>query len=267
MRKLVIFAALLNCYTLSYGQDRSFTYTYESGVLNKGQKEIELWTTLSGGRANYYRGIEHRLEFETGLGGNLQTAFYLNCAYSKGIEAENGVQLLKSDLEYSFSNEWKYKMTDPIANTVGSALYFEYTLKSSSTELEGKFIVDKQIGQTIHAFNLVGEYAVFKEFIKNGNNIGTKSQSEWLIELNYSFACKIREGLSAGMELFNQNQFSAISEFENSILSLGPCISYNSSGFWVNLTFMPRVAILKGGDPELKDHEKLQTRLAFSYAF
>ncbi len=82
-----------------FAQDRVFTYTYQSPVLNKGQKEIEVWTTLRGGRNDYFRGIDHRLEFEIGLGKRLQTAFYLNYGYSRGIETQNEIQ---SDKYFNF---------------------------------------------------------------------------------------------------------------------------------------------------------------------
>ena len=52
----------------TFGQDRLFTYTYQSGVLNSGQREIEVWNTLRAGRENYYSRLDHRTEFEFGLG-------------------------------------------------------------------------------------------------------------------------------------------------------------------------------------------------------
>jgi hypothetical protein len=266
MKRLLIFLMLVNV-TSIYAQDRIFTYTYQSGVLNKGQKELEVWTTLQNSRTNFFRGLDHRLEFEIGLGGKLQTAFYLNYGYSKGIEEIDGKQQLISSSAYSFSNEWKYKLTDPVANTFGSALYFEYGLSPSETELEGKIIIDKQIGRSIHAFNLVGEYEFFKDFSPVADKIAVNSGHELKVELNYAIAYTIKEGFTAGMEVFNENQFSPSSEWENSVLSLGPCLSYSSKGIWINLTFLPQLTNLKGGGLELTEHEKLQTRLAFSYAF
>ena len=60
------------------GQDRIFTYTYQTNVLHSGQREIEVWNTLETGREDYYQRLRSRVEYELGLGGNLQTAFYLN---------------------------------------------------------------------------------------------------------------------------------------------------------------------------------------------
>jgi hypothetical protein len=266
MKNLIILVTIINC-TALFGQDRIFTYTYQSGVLNKGQKELEVWTTMHNGRADYYRAFDHRLEFEVGLGGKIQTAFYLNYGYSKGVTESNGVQQLNTNTEYSFSNEWKFKLTDPVADFLGSALYFEYTLSPSATELEGKIILDKQKGKILQALNVTGEYEFFKDFISEGNKINTGSDQELKIEFNYALSYKIKEGLSIGLELFNENQFSGSMELEYSLLSLGPVLSYNINSFWINLTVMPQITNLKGKGLELTENEKLQTRLVFSYAF
>ncbi len=64
----------------------------------------------------------------------------------------------------------------------------------------------------------------------------------------------------------NQNQI-AESQWESSVLLFGPSFSYYTNGFWVNLAFMPQIANFKGGGLELNDHERLQSRLIFSYVF
>jgi hypothetical protein len=265
MRRILLFIVLINSVGV-FAQDRVFTYTYQSLVLNKGQKEIEVWSTLRGGRHDYFRGIDHRLEFEIGLGKRLQTAFYLNYGYSKGIETNNDIQSVNSRNTYSFSNEWKFKITDPVADALGSALYFEYGIGPDETELEGKIILDKQYGRTLHAFNIVGEYEFEKEFESENGKLEAETEREAYFELDYAFSFRIKDGLALGLETRNQNQFSTTSELESSVLSLGPCLSYYTDGFWLNFTIMPQIADLKGGGLELTEHEKLQIRLAFSFA-
>lgn len=249
-----------------FAQDRVFTYTYQSLVLNKGIKEIEVWTTLRGGRNDYFQGVDHRLEFEIGLGKKLQTAFYLNYGYSKGIETFDEIQSVNTRNSYSFSNEWKLKLTDPVANALGSALYFEYGIGTGETELEGKIILDKQVGRTLHALNIVAEYEFEKEFESENGGLETETEREVYVEFDYAFSLRIKSGFALGLEARNQNQFSVNNELESSVLSLGPCFSYYTNDFWMNLTLMPQVANLKGGGLELTEHEKLQIRLAFSFA-
>lgn len=265
MRKIFLIIAILG-FVKANAQDRVFTYTYQSGVLNKGQKEIEIWTTLANGRENFYKELQHRMEFEIGLGSKLQTSFYLNYGYSKAVIEVNGTQSLNSEVDYGFSNEWKLKLSDPVANRIGSALYFEYTLAPAETAFEGKFIIDKQTGNFVNAFNLVGEYVIAKIFVPNGTKLKAENEHELNVELNYGLSYKVKDHLSIGLEAFNQNQI-AKSKLESSVILLGPCISYSTNGFWINLACMPQIANLKGGGLELKDHERLQTRLVFSYEF
>ena len=266
MRKILLLMTLICILAGAKAQDRVFTYTYQSGVLNKGQKEIEVWSTLSGGRNNFYRSLEHSLEFEVGLGKKLQTSFYLNYGNSSVVVEENGNQLLNNSTSYSFSNEWKLKLTDPVADRMGSALYFEYALASTSSAFEGKFILDKQMGNFVSAFNLVGEYEVFRAFIPEGNRLRSEKAGEFTLELNYGLSCRINDHLNLGLEAMSQNRISG-SAWENSVLLMGPAISYSTNGFWVNLTCMPQITNLKGRGLELTDHERLQTRLIFSYEF
>jgi len=264
MKKILLFSVLLISLS-TQAQDRLFTYTYQSNVLNKGQKELEVWSTLSNGRDNFYRAFDHSLEFEVGLGSKLQTSIYLNYGYSKGIETDNQIQSLVSNNHFSFSNEWKLKLTDPVVHPIGSALYFEYKLGTDETELEGKLILDKQIGKSTHALNLVGEYEMGNNFISNGNNIDLHPFSEYKFEINYGYAYKLNTNWALGVELMNQNTI-ADGNWEYSVLSAGPAFSYSIDGFWINLSLMPQLTNLKTGNLEFHDNQKLQTRLILSYA-
>ena len=159
MKKFLIFGLLLSTLTNS-AQDRLFTYTYQSTVLNKGQKELEIWNTLKTGREDYYSRLDHRTEFEIGLGGKLQTAFYLNLTSKTATIDENSTKFLETENEISFSNEWKLKLLDPVVNPLGLAIYGEYSIGSNEYELEGKLILDKKIGNLAIAANATYELEV-----------------------------------------------------------------------------------------------------------
>jgi hypothetical protein len=265
MRKLILIPVFF-CIIQLHAQDRLFTFTYQSNVLNKGNRELEVWTTMRNTHENYYRAFDHSLEFEIGLGNKLQTAFYLNYGYAKGIEATNNVQTLFSENNYSFANEWKLKLTDPVVNPFGSALYFEYTLSSDVFELEGKLIIDKQYGNLVQAFNLTGEYEFKNQFISNGNLIDVEKEKEFTINLNYALAYKLNNHFSIGAEFMNKNVFEK-DELEFSVFSAGPCFSYFNDGFWINLSYLPQINDFKTNHLELISNERMQTRLIFSYAF
>jgi len=264
MKKYLLSMGLLIGVVAVNAQDRLFTYTYQSNVNSKGQKELEVWSTMHNGRDNFYRAFDHTLEFEIGLGSKLQTSFYLNYGYSKGIETNAGVDNLFSNNDYSFSNEWKLKLSDPVANTIGSAVYFEYKLGTSETELEAKIILDKQIGKTLQCINIVGENEFEKNFETSGSKIKAENESEWKFEFNYGFSYQLNKNLAFGIEARNQNIVDD-KVWEFSVLSAGPCISYNHEGFWMNLTILPQISNLKSSKRELTENEKLQTRLIFAY--
>jgi hypothetical protein len=263
MKKIILLSFLFISLWIQ-AQDRLFTFTYQSNVLNKGQKEIEIWSTMRTGRDNFYQAFNHSLEFEVGLGSKLQTSFYLNYGYSKGIETTGTIQSVASENSYSFANEWKLKLTDPVANPIGSALYFEYKLGTDETELEGKLILDKMVGNSTHALNIVGEYEIEKKFVPNGDMIDVKSEGEYKLEFNYGYAYKLNKNWALGVELMNQNTISD-GNWEYSVVSAGPSLSYNIEGFWVNLSVMPQITNLKTGNLEFHDNQKLQTRIIFSY--
>jgi hypothetical protein len=71
---LLLFPLTITSFT-TYAQDRMFTYTYQSNVLNKGQRELEVWNTLRMGKQDYFSRFDNRTEYEIGLGSNLQTSF------------------------------------------------------------------------------------------------------------------------------------------------------------------------------------------------
>jgi hypothetical protein len=265
MKQLLITLLTLAAFTLN-AQDRLFTYTYQSNVLNKGQKELEVWTTMRNTREDFYRAFDHRLEFEIGLGSKLQTAFYLNYGYSAGISGGEGAQSLSTSTDYSFANEWKLKLTDPVANAIGSAAYFEYKLGTEEIELEAKLIFDKQIGKLIQALNVVGEYEVKNEYETIGDDLELEHENEVKVLFHYGLSYQLNKNFAFGFEAMNKNKYEE-DEWHYSVLSAGPCISYNMDGFWVNLSCMPQITNFKTGDLELAKNEKVQTRLIFSYVF
>ncbi len=252
--------------SVAYAQDRLFTFTYQSTVLSKGQKELEIWTTQRESRDKYYSAFDHRIEFEIGLGANLQTAFYLNYGYSKSVISNIASESVLNEYIYSVSNEWKYKLSDPVLSVIGSALYFEYTLGVDKTELEAKVILDRQLGNTLHALNIVGEYEVKKKFTTSGTQINIGNTIERKLLFIYGLSVHLTPNFYAGLELWNKNKFESGSH-HYSVFSAGPCLSFSMEGFWANLTILPQLLNFKTGKRELNKNEKLQTRLIFSYVF
>src|SRR6476469_10522763 len=84
---LLLFTIILQC---AKAQDRYFARAYTSNVLPKGSFDIELWhTSRFGHEGEYFHAMDQRVEYEVGLGGNLQTAFYFN-HFQKSVSDSTG---------------------------------------------------------------------------------------------------------------------------------------------------------------------------------
>jgi hypothetical protein len=269
MRKLILLPVLfvLIVSQESRAQDRMFNYVYQSLVLNKGQKELEIWTTLRTGREDYYRRLDARAEFEIGLGKRLQTAFYLNySSKAAGYMIGDTLAAIENEGEFSFSNEWKYKFSDPVANAIGSALYGEVTVSATELELEAKMILDKRIGRVTQALNLSFE----PEWAWAPSGAEITAGTEYKFEFSYAFGANLGKGFSLGAELLNPNVYTVADGWAHSAIYAGPTLSYSGDNFWINVTFMPQVAGLRGITPgqglNLSEYERYQARVLFSYA-
>jgi hypothetical protein len=240
--------------------ERKFTYTYETSVLPQGAREIELWNTYQTGKPYFYRELNQRMEYEFGLGGNLMTSLYMNYEWTA---ADVNGDVSKSN-SVSISNEWKYKLSDRTADPIGFGLYGEATLGLDESELEGKLLFDKQLGQTLLAFNAVFE----REWESNIKNSVTVTEGESKLEFNFGASFALTQNFSAGVEVFNQNLLSEEEETGHSALFGGPVVSYTAENWWATLTFMPQLASLKNtanGKLDLDEYQKYEARLLFSF--
>ena len=239
---------------------------------------MEVWITHKYGREDYYSSIQNRLEFEIGLTQRLQTAFYLNLNASTSpvtfvaptIDSTGELIFeersdLRTTFDVGFSNEWKYQLTSPVTNKIGSALYGEITIFPNEFELEGKLILDKKFNRVTTALNLVGEIEWEAEHEEEENE--TEWEKESKFEIDYGIVYSINNHWNIGFEARNNNVIEPEGEWEHSALFLGPTFSYKQDNWWLVLAVQPQVTDLKGGGLSLQEHEKLNSRLLFSYSF
>ncbi len=252
--------------TSTLANERIFGYTYQTNVLGKGHREIEIWNTFRFQREDFYRRFIHRVEYEIGLGGGVQTAFYLNientAAYRSGMQPT-----IEKELAVGFSNEWKFKLSDPAADAVGSALYAEVGVFANELELEAKLILDKQIGNGTHALNIVAE----PEWEVEADGSSTETEYEFNLEFDYGFSYRLNESWNVGLEIRSHQEYTPNAGWEHSAVFAGPTLAYRTEGWWMTLTVLPQVYAFKT-EPgsthkhlELRGHERLETRLLFSF--
>ena len=237
---------------------------------------MEIWTTLRTGREDFYRSLDNRFEFEVGIAKNLQTAFYLN-SFQTAQETRfvdnlaNQIVSIEKSIGWSFSNEWKLKLSDPVGNVIGSALYGEFTIAPTETELEFKLILDKKTGPFFHALNLVSEFEFETELSDDDGRLEIGTEEKTKLKLVYGIARNLNQHWHIGLESFLKAG-QAKDPMDYMVLFAGPGCSYSKGSFWLNLTIMPQVAGLlhptEGASGlYLEKEEKLQTRLMFSYVF
>jgi hypothetical protein len=240
--------------------ERHFTYLYETAILPPGGREIEVSTTFRAGRDQYYSALDHRLEFEFGITEKVMSSFYLNWS---NVSSEGSLGTVGNEFEWQgISSEWKWKLSDPVADPLGFALYGEVSYGTKEFELEAKTLFDKKIGNLLLAANLVAE----------GEFETGPDETELEADLGASFA--ITPHFSAGLELRNHNEIAEESgseemEWEHSALFLGPNLSYATENWWVTLSVLPQLPALmkeEGGSMfVLDEHEKINARLLFSF--
>jgi len=258
MKKLLFISIICIIASNILGNERKFTYTYQSGVLGKNNKELEIWTTARTGRdIPYYARLDNRMEFEWGVTDNLQTAFYINF---RNVTIDNG-QGIKTEFNFQgISSEWKYQFTKPAKDPVGLALYGELGLNTNEAEIEAKLILDKRVKKNTFALNFV--------FENEWELSSAEGESETALEADFGWCYDISGSLSAGIEIRNHNEIIE-GEWEHSALFAGPVVSFSQSEWWLTLTVLPQIAALKGktgnSNLVLDEHEKLEARLLFSF--
>jgi len=249
---------------VSSANERRFAYVYESSVLSPRARELEVWNTYRTGKPYFFRRLDQRLELEFGVADRLMTSLYLN--YEWIMNDSNGNAPggdLQSEQGASVSSEWKYKFFDRVADPLGLALYGEYTLGLHEQELEGKIILDKQVGRLLVAGNLVAEHE-WKTDLRDGV---VENATEVKLEINGGISFNITGQLSLGFEAIQQNVFED-GEIEHAALFAGPVVSYATDQWWVTLTVLPQIAGLAGAAVDglnLEEFERSQVRLLLSF--
>jgi hypothetical protein len=258
MKKILFLCFILTLFENSNCNERKFSYVYQSSVLGKGNKELEIWSTARIGKEiPYYAGLDNRIEFEWGITNNLQTAFYFNFS---NISQDNGSGMTEGFDFKGISSEWKYQFSKPFKDPIGFAVYGELGLNTDEVELETKLIFDKKISKHTLALNFVFEPEWELSSGESETEIGLEGDFGWCYNISSSF--------TAGIEVRNHNEISE-GEWEHSALFAGPVLSFSQPSWWAILTVMPQIAALKGktgnSNLVLDEHEKLETRLLFSF--
>jgi len=263
------------CSTL-FAQDRMFAYTYQTNVLNKGDFDIEFQNTLLTGKAGDFspyvfgQHLDQRLEFEFGLGSKIQTSFYFNSELFN--YADKSSTDMNQELKISFSNEWKWKLADPVADLFGATLYEELEFGGNNIEFETKIILDKRWQNDLLAFNLVGTYEIEKEITRENNITSAVWANNSPVELDLGYMHFFNQYISLGLEIRNNNDITEDNGWINSVWFAGPAFHASIGKFFTNITAFAQIAnihktVYAPGNLDLNDYEAFEFRVLVGYSF
>ncbi|MBI3512290.1 MAG: hypothetical protein HY064_16640 [Bacteroidetes bacterium] len=266
------FAGTLSLFSILHAQDRQYVWTYQCTTLPKGAKDLEAWSTWSYGRNYFYQRLDTRLEMEVGLTDRIQSAFYFNAshaAFGANLDTLGGIANTNVDgifhsSEFSFSNEWKWRLTDATA-PIGFTLYAEYGLAPGKFELENKLIFDKKFPKDNFALNLVNETEIYYSS-KKGKTIRS---TEYEPELDLAYMHMLKPAWGLGLEMRNSNEIEN-GNWNFSAIMGGPTLFYAGSGHFIIIGFMPQWMNLHKTDDApnnlvLNAREKYAVRMLFGF--
>lgn len=227
---------------------RRFTFVYEAGTMPQGEVEYEQWITWKTDKdsdSDFDR-IDFRHEIEIGITDRFQLAFYLSdWRYENGASVDDGAEWRNAAIEVI------YNLADPATESFGLALYGEIKLGDEKVELEGKIIVQKNIGKWVFAYN-----ATVEAEWEGSDFSEDKGEFQQTLGGNYQFSPKI----FAGFELLHEIEYDDWDTWGDHILYAGPNVSYHSDQWWVTLT--PLVQIT-----DVEDEANFLLRLIFGIDF
>lgn len=232
----------------SLADERHFAFSYETITAAKGQVELENWITWQarrggGDNANLWK---FRTEIEYGITDRLQLGLYLaNWNLTNDATHDNSVRY------ESASAELIYRMSHPTTDPIGSAIYLEVAGGHNLFAVEGKLLLQKNIGKLIVIWNgvLEAEWA--------GRGLRERTG---VLEQTFGVSYQIMPAFSAGGELVHAVAFADWSKSGPNILFAGPNISWRFKRGYVTAATLFQCT-------NIKDEPDIQTRMIFGVRF
>lgn len=243
-----ILSILLATTISSLAGERHFTNVYETTTAAKGELELENWVTWEtrrgeGDNTNLWK-FRHELEY--GVTDQFQVALYL----ANWRLSSNTGQKTRTSYD-SASAEFIYRLSDPTTDPLGTALYLELGGGNELFFLEGKLLLQKNIGRWIIAWNGVLE----SEWEGQGLN-----ERVFKVEQTFGVSYEISPKFSAGAELVHEVEFDDRGNSGPNILFAGPNVSWRFGRGYVTASTLFQCT-------DIADEPEIQTRVIFGIHF
>ena len=207
---------------------RRFTYSYETTTMAAGAMELESWVTRKSDMDadGEFERFDIRHEFEYGVSDRFQLAFYFaDWRYEESANESGKTEFRDVALEAI------YNLTDPNTSPFGSALYGEVKGSDDFIKLEGKLLLQKNVGDWMLVYNIGGEIE-WKDRYEN-------DQAELMQSAGLSYA--FNPAWSAGLEFLHEMAVPDVEDFGSSTVYFGPNVAWRNGNFSVALTGMQQL--------------------------
>ena len=249
MKKAKLLLSALFAFTISTSAgERHFANVYETTTAQKGGIELENWVTWEARRGNgdHTNLWKFRHEIEYGITDRLQLGVYVaNWTLAHDATHHNSTRY------GSASAELIYRMTDPTTDPLGSAIYLEIEGGHDLFALEGKLLLQKNIGPWVIAWNGVLE----AEWTGHGLNERVGN-----LEQTFGVSYEITPKFSAGAELVHDVSFDDWSKSGPNVLFAGPNVSWRFKRGYITAATLFQCT-------NVADNPDIQTRVIFGINF
>ena len=229
--------------------ERTFAYNYETTVMPKGEWEYEqqlTWKHDKHEKDSSYNRFDIRHELEYGITDRLQAALYLDWRYTGGKSVSNDRARVRD-----VALEVIYQLTDPNEDAFGSALYGEVKWGDEVFEMEGKFLLQKNIGDWMLVWN--GKVAAEWESKDYDEDKGEFGQTAGI-------SYRLSDRVSLGVEAVHEWELKNWDTAGDHVVYAGPSLSVRGLGGFI--TVSPLMQLTDGvGEADY------QTRLLATFKF
>lgn len=248
-RWMVIMSLALLIQATSYASDRKFAFSNEVTTTPPGEVEYEQYITWKKSKKtdSDFDRFEFRHEIEFGITDHLQMAIYL-----ADWRYQDGGSVRHNRAEYrNTAVEFVYNLTNPVTDPLGLALYGEVKLGDEKAALEGKFLVQKDLGPWTIVYN-----AIIEAEWEGDDYEQDKGEVEQTFGVSYQFSPKFL----IGAELVHEVEFDDWERTGRNVLYLGPNVSYRSKGSFVTVAPLFQVS-------NVDSEADFLTRMIFGFHF
>ena len=225
---------------------RTFASNYEVLTAPWGSLEFENWVTWRRGNGKDQGNFRHEMEF--GVTDRLQLAIYMVDWQWTDAPGEKRVKYEHTGVEVV------YRLSNPITDIVGSAVYGEVKVGDGVMAWEGKLLLQKNLGRLTLTYNATVE-AVWE-----GSTLGQLNERSGELAQTVGISYEINAHVNLGLEFLQEVDLPNWEAAGRSIIFWGPNISLRKGRYFATITGLFRLS-------DQADEPAMQVRGIFGVDF